>query len=78
MIAKAEIAPPDADDLDFEFELVNVDDIPDDEWDDELREAVAYADAHPGEGIPHELVMEWLSRVGTPEATPMPKEWLPK
>lgn len=32
--------------------------------------------AREGRVVPHALVSEWLSRVGTPEATPMPKEWL--
>lgn len=39
-----------------------------------LREGEAAA--RQGRVTPHALVSEWLSRVGTPGATPMPVEWL--
>ena len=32
--------------------------------------------ARQGRVVPHALVSDWLSRVGTPDATPMPPEWL--
>ena len=32
--------------------------------------------AREGRVVSHALVSEWLSRVGTPDATPMPEEWL--
>ncbi len=35
----------------------------------------AEADADAGRGVPHALVSEWLSRVGTADETPMPEEW---
>ena len=64
---------------DIEFEFVDVADLSEEEWDDELRVAVAEADADAKAGrlVAHEQVMEWLSRVGTPDETPMPREWLP-
>ena len=47
-----------------------------DEADEEAAMARVEADFAAGRVIPHALVDEWLSRVGTPQATPMPKEWL--
>ena len=47
----------------------------DEEW-IALLDARADADLAAGRGIPHEKVMEWVSRWGTPEETPLPREWL--
>lgn len=46
-----------------------------DEAADEAATARADADIAAGRVVPNALVDEWLSRVGTPQATPMPKEW---
>lgn len=46
-----------------------------DEW-DALTDAEADADIAAGRVVPHELVVEWARRLGTPDATPMPREWL--
>ncbi len=45
-----------------------------DEW-DALRDAQADADIAAGRLIPHEKVMEWVAKWGTPEETPIPPEW---
>ncbi|MDF7775863.1 antitoxin [Sphingomonas sp. AOB5] len=47
----------------------------DEEW-TAIRDARADADIAAGRGVPHELVAEWASRLGTPRETPMPREWL--
>jgi predicted transcriptional regulator len=44
------------------------------EW-DALRDAQAEADIAAGRVIPHEKVMEWVAKWGTPEETPIPPEW---
>jgi predicted transcriptional regulator len=36
----------------------------------------AREDVAAGRVVPHRLVREWLQRVGTPEETSMPAEWL--
>lgn len=46
-----------------------------DEW-DALRDAEADADIAAGRLIPHEQVMAWVAKWGTPEETPIPPEWL--
>ncbi len=77
MSARPQSAPV-QDDADFEITRVNIADVAEEEWDDDLRQAVAEAeeDAKAGRLVPHALVSEWLSRVGTPDETPMPAEWL--
>ena len=69
--------PIDAEDDELEIEFVDVADLSEEEWDDDLRAAVAEAEADfkAGRLVPHEKVMEWLARVGTPDETPMPREW---
>lgn len=44
------------------------------EW-DALRDARAEAEIAAGRGVPHEKVREWARRLGTPNETPMPREW---
>jgi len=46
-----------------------------DEW-DAISDARADADIAAGRFVPHELVVEWLRKWGTPEETPIPPEWL--
>lgn len=43
---------------------------------DARREAEADADVAAGRVVPHHLVREWLSKVGTPDQEPMPESWL--
>jgi predicted transcriptional regulator len=46
-----------------------------DEEADEAAMLEGEADIAAGRCVPHELVKEWLMRVGTPDHTPMPEEW---
>ena len=48
------------------------------EDDDHVERKLAEGEkaAREGRVVSHALVSEWLSRVGTPDATPMPEEWL--
>ena len=69
--------PVEADDA-FDVEVENVADIPESEWDDELRAAVAEAEADfaAGRFVSHAEVCKWLETWGTPEFGPPPKPWL--
>ena len=65
-------------DDEFQIELVDIADLPEEEWDDELRATIAKAEADIAAGryATHAEVSKWLETWGTPDFGPAPRPWL--